>query len=433
MFCGGCGDESGSSGWEAPNGVFFCEPCWLHWWGRDSKGENDSNDSQDPVDVWDLNKAVGKCVKKAPSFCRTWQGCGCGDDLNCRPSEVLKGWSDNEVGKDLEELGYCDAHCHLDYCLLNAKCTDAETWSDKQWMCTRWQEGRCWLGRDCDYAHSEEELAQRPQLDHFDLLAFAHMHPTEGRQRRGTRQDMSKKGGSKLRCLITSCCEAEAIEDTRMLVAAGKRLLSGAVYCTFGCHPHNYREYDSALETQFLHAIEACGAWAVGWGECGLDYYKNHYEALCDENRALMVAVFARQARLAAERRLPLVVHTRDAEEDTLLVLQDCLPREHPVHIHAFQGSVYMLMCILDMLPNAIIGISGTATFEAGAAAEIARHCPLNRLVLETDAPYLCNEPREIPSLARCVAHIKGIKASEVLAAANRNCERFFFGVEKLI
>merc|ERR1712136_140140 len=194
--------------------------------------------------------------------------------------------------------------------------------------------------------------------------------------------------GPRLRCLITNCCDDESIRDTQTLVAAGERLLGGAVYCTFGVHPHNYKNYTDVLEAQLITALKSCGNKAVGWGECGLDYYKNFYDLDNPENKVLMIQVFVRQARLAVSMNIPLVVHTRDAEEDSMRVFREELPRDQFIHIHAFQGSVKFMREVLDLFPNAVIGISGV------------------------------------------VARIRGISTADVLAATSANCLRFY-GIDR--
>merc|ERR1712113_796359 len=160
------------------------------------------------------------------------------------------------------------------------------------------------------------------------------------------------------------------------------------------------------------------------WGECGLDYCKNYEESLEPAERQRMIDVFARQARLAVVRNLPLVVHSRDAEEDTLAVLKECLPREHRVHVHAYQGKVSMMREALECFPNCMFGVSGLVllAYPVEGAIEVARHCPLERLLLETDAPYLANGPEDVPRLAKKVAELKGISAAKVMEVTSVNC-----------
>merc|ERR1712003_302452 len=100
-----------------------------------------------------------------------------------------------------------------------------------------------------------------------------------------------------------------------------------------------------------------------------------------------MMDAFVRQARIAVARKLPLIVHSRDAERDTLQVLKECLPRDHKFHVHSYQGNLAMMMEALELFPNCVFGVGGMIllSWPSEGAVECARHCPLERLVLETD------------------------------------------------
>lgn len=234
--------------------------------------------------------------------------------------------------------------------------------------------------------------------------------------------------GPRVGCLIHNCCEEDSITDTELFVAAGDQLLGGAVFVSYGCHPHYYMDYGDEFEAKLLEAMRRSGSKVVAWGECGLDYFKNFYDVPDPKKHAQMVEVFARQARLAAKLKLPLIVHSRDAEEDTMTVLRSTLPREQGVHIHAFQGSVNMMNQVLDSFPNAVIGISGAIAmkYKNPNVLALAEQCPLDKLVLETDAPFLSEDPNDIPRIARAVARVRGLSTAEVLAASHRNCLRFY-------
>jgi len=326
---------------------------------------------------------------------------------------------------ELSGLGYCDSHCHIDYLLHNQRQGGIE-WSCKSTVCRYWEAdaGSCPYGNDCEFAHGPEDLQPRPQLNLEDLETFRKEHL-------GVMAPIPSglSAAPVLRCAITNCCEVESIADTTFLMREAEHVLGGTLFCTFGCHPHNYRQYGDEMENLLLAAVEACGSRAVGWGECGLDYFKNFWDAGCPKERERMIEVFARQVRLAAWRDMPLVVHSRDAEADTLRVLRQYLPREHKVHVHAFQGSADFMEEILREFPNCMFGVSAVLLkpYPIEAAIEIAKRCPLDRLLLETDSPFLAGEPREIPLLAVEVAKRRGnVGAAEVLSASSRNCERLY-------
>lgn len=470
--CENCGNNSRAGrnpragsvgGWQAPNGQFYCRDCWAKW----HVVFDPSGAFSGWLKVPDVSKALkngsvslcsGYASKRRRQLCDcsrgTIEGWGCccsGVGRGSRRSPGAIDWKSNdletpqEAGDDeelqqLAHLSFSDAHCHLDYCLLNEICGD-EMWTFKKWICAKWKEGYCALGSACEYAHGEADQYRRPLLKEDDLLPFVRTHPLASEPPStssassteeaaaaapsGERSSSADVGagagvrptkGPKLRFLIHNCCEEETIADCRTLVSASERLLGGVLFCTFGCHPHNWDVYTDAFEQKLLDALRVVGRKAVGWGECGLDYFKNFYDAEFPEKRKRMIAVFARQARLAASLGLPLVVHTRDAEEDTLTVMREALPRTHPVHLHAFQGSVQMALQVLEMLPNSVVGLSGILAMKycSEHMKDLARSVPLSRLVLETDAPYLSEDPAMIPKICRAVARLKGIPTEEV-------------------
>jgi len=141
-----------------------------------------------------------------------------------------------------------------------------------------------------------------------------------------------------------------------------------------------------------------------------------------------MLDVFGRQARIAVARKLPLIIHSRDAEEDTMQVLKECLPRDHKFHIHAYRGNLSMMTEALELFPNCIFGVSGMilCAYPSEGAIEVARRCPLERLVLETDAPYLSTGSHDIPRIAKRVAKLKGLSPAKVMETTSAVCQRFY-------
>lgn len=239
---------------------------------------------------------------------------------------------------------------------------------------------------------------------------------------------------------VHSCCELDTIDETVQLVKWGREVLGGKLYVSFGIHPSNFEELNPDGEAKLNAAIAACGPQVVAWGECGLDYYHREGDDEKDEGvKAGMKDAFARQAVLAVERGLPLVVHSRDAEEDTLAVLRSCLPRGHPVHLHSFMGSVATMQAFLEQWPNGCVGIAGAISYEGsdqpGGLHDIARALPLDRILLETDGPYMApnpfrgeeSHPGHIPWIAESVAKAKGnVSVAEVLAAVHQNFRRMY-------
>jgi TatD DNase family protein len=242
------------------------------------------------------------------------------------------------------------------------------------------------------------------------------------------------------------CCELEGIDAAVSLVKWGREVLGGKVFVCFGIHPTNFHEYNAAeTEAKLAEAIAECGPQVVAWGECGLDYYRRYdaEERTADELNALrarMKDVFARQSAHAVERGLPLVVHSRDAEADTLEVLRTCVPREHRVFLHSFMGSVATTNQFLEQWPNSFVGIVGALSYEGvgretpGGLHDIARALPLDRILLETDGPYMAPCPYRgeeahfghIPWIAHAIAEAKGIGVADVLTITYQNFRKMY-------
>lgn len=452
--CGECGVLK--DGWRV-RGTFYCRECWLRW---NPKLEKPSTDVPIP-DVPSTfvpstsAKRTRRCLqagKPGLSLTSSFGGCPCcGDASLGSPADTSAegGWIQDKdglytvlgcwvnLGPDLEELHgltFIDAHAHID-CMLQNRKHGGPGWDSKQRLCKYWLMGACPFTAKCEFAHGEEEMAQRVYLELSDIEPFlfefakhCSLPERAGTQLGASSVSTASRRPTALR-VVTSCCELESIPDTRMLLTVADRIVPETFFCTLGCHPHNYRAYSDAYEERLLREVEDLGRHVIAWGECGLDYCKNEDEFLVPAERQRMVDVFARQARIAAARGLPLVVHSRDAPEDTISVLRDCLPVDHRVYIHAFQGATDVMLKILDMMPNSVFGVSGMVMlkFPADNVIEIAKHIPLDRLVLETDAPYLSNDPREIPRLAVKIASLRGdTTPAAVLKASTVACDRFY-------
>ena len=160
-------------------------------------------------------------------------------------------------------------------------------------------------------------------------------------------------------------------------------------------------------------------------GEIGLDY---HWEDSAPRERQRQV--FAAQLALANELNLPVCVHDRDAHADVLELLKQYRPQGV---VHCFSGSVEMAREVLDL--GLHIGIGGAVTFKnARRVLDVAREVPLDRLLLETDAPYMSPEPRRgtrnnsgnIPFIAEKIAQLRGLTTRQVIEASNANIRRLF-------
>jgi TatD DNase family protein len=199
------------------------------------------------------------------------------------------------------------------------------------------------------------------------------------------------------------------------------------LYAAVGVHP------EAAAEWGEETAAEMCGLFAasrkvVAYGEIGLDY---HWDTVPSERQR---EVFAAQIALAASLSptLPLVIHCREAQDDVLAVVRESRTTA-PVIMHCFTGDVDAARAVLDA--GCFLGIGGVVTFKKSDALRAAvAAAPLDRLLLETDCPYLApqlwrgrrNEPSYLPSIAAAVAAARGTSAEEVAAATTANAQALF-------
>ena len=194
------------------------------------------------------------------------------------------------------------------------------------------------------------------------------------------------------------------------------------IYATVGIHPDDPEAEEFSLEELLERAARPK---VVGIGETGLDYH------WCKGDLAWQYQRFALHIEAANRSGLPLVVHTRDAAEDTMRLL-----REHQAHagvIHCFTEDVRIAKLALDL--GFYISFSGIVTFKnAAAIQEAARYVPLDRMLVETDSPYLApvpkrgkpNEPAYVRHTAAFVAQLRGDSLENIAQATTANCLRLF-------
>lgn len=212
------------------------------------------------------------------------------------------------------------------------------------------------------------------------------------------------------------------IESSRESLELAKKYEN--IYAVVGVHPHAAKEID---EDTFDEIRSLCShPKVVGIGEIGLDYYYDN------SPRDVQRKYFREQLRLAKELGMPVVVHTRDADEDTLEILDE--EKEGlKIEIHSFLSDRDQLKKYLDM--GFFIGIGGPVTFKkTDELKEVVKMIPLDKLLIETDAPYLAphpyrgkrNEPIFAKQTAKFIAKLKGISLEELIDVTNKNTKQFF-------
>ena len=190
--------------------------------------------------------------------------------------------------------------------------------------------------------------------------------------------------------------------------------------------------YPGSVDGDWRREIDALEAWRsrgiVAVGEIGLDY---HYGT---EFRAEQQEAFRVQLELAAAWDLPVNIHLRDATEDFFRIMSDCRHLPLRGNLHAFSGSAETFRRLRRLGGDWYVGIGGVLTFKNASIAAEIRDIPLDRILLETDAPYLTpaphrgerNESAYIPLIGAFLAQLKGISVGEAAAATTANAKRLF-------
>ncbi|HEY9426955.1 MAG TPA: TatD family hydrolase [Gemmatimonadaceae bacterium] len=212
----------------------------------------------------------------------------------------------------------------------------------------------------------------------------------------------------------------EAADRARGIAAA----LPYFVYWTAGVHPHDAASFDASRDIPAMTAHLDAGAVAVG--ECGLDY---HYD---NSPREAQITAFRAQLELAAARHAAVVVHTRDAEDDTVALVTEAGRAGVRGVLHCFTGSSRLADIALDA--GWYISFSGIITFRKWTDEELLRLVPDDRLLVESDAPYLApvpyrgkrNEPSFVPRTIERLAAARGRSPDSVAATTAANARTLF-------
>ncbi len=204
----------------------------------------------------------------------------------------------------------------------------------------------------------------------------------------------------------------------------------GVLYSTAGVHPHHAADYDDVVDTQIRELVRQDVVVAVG--ECGLDYFRNF------SPREAQLDAFQRQLDIAVDTQMPVFLHQRDAHDDFIEVLDEKLPKVSRAVAHCFTGEHESLREYLAM--GLYIGITGWICDERRGMhlRDIVSVVPDDRLMIETDAPYLLprtitpkpktrrNEPAYLTEVLRIVAEARGQSEEHVARITTDNALRFF-------
>lgn len=198
------------------------------------------------------------------------------------------------------------------------------------------------------------------------------------------------------------------------------------VYCTQGLHPHEAKHWDPEVEAKVLKNSQDEKVVAIG--EIGLDFHYNN------SPKDIQIQVFKRQLEIAIERDLPVVIHSRDADPETIEILEEMAPKmKKKGVIHSFTSGPELARKALEL--GFHLGFNGIITFKnAQAVRDIVELTPLDRILLETDSPFLTptpyrgqeNGPQFLPFIAEKIAEVKGAALNEVLLTCYQNSQNLF-------
>ena len=220
-----------------------------------------------------------------------------------------------------------------------------------------------------------------------------------------------------------------SVESTRDTVELAKKY--NHVYAAVGIHPSEIAE----LDEDYFEWMRQQTAWekTVAIGEIGLDYYWDKEPEIQEKQRYW----FGRQMELARETGLPIIVHSRDAAADTMQVMKEHRAEEILGVIHCYSYSKEMALEFIKM--GYYIGVGGVVTFKnAKKLIETVEAIPLERILLETDCPYMAPEPYRgkrnssllLPYVIEKIAQLKGVSTEEVERVTEENARRLFSRVK---
>ena len=196
------------------------------------------------------------------------------------------------------------------------------------------------------------------------------------------------------------------------------------IYATVGIHPHDAKKVGSRTIDELRELSRHPKVVAIG--EIGLDYYRDM------SPRKVQQRVFREQLELACEVNLPVVIHTRESFEDSLTIVSDYVDRLPGGVFHCFPGNVQEAERVFDI--GFVISVGGIITFKNSQMSRMAAEVPLEKILLETDAPYLApvpfrgktNCPAYVVHTCRKLAELRGESVQEVEKVTDRNTQRLF-------
>ena len=222
--------------------------------------------------------------------------------------------------------------------------------------------------------------------------------------------------------LLSICTTTESFEKIKLIVEKYKN-----IFGTFGIHPHETEKYTN-IDKKYIIEAKSKNEKIIGIGETGLDYYYNHSDKNIQKNS------FIEHIQAASELNIPVIVHSRNAENDTYEILRsEGKNLNLKVLIHCFTGTAEFARKLLDL--NCYISVSGIITFKNSTdLINAVSKIPIEKLLVETDSPYLApipyrgksNEPSYIVETINKLSQIKNISKEKVVTNTTNNFKNLF-------
>ena len=228
----------------------------------------------------------------------------------------------------------------------------------------------------------------------------------------------SKKVG--ITKLLTICTTLQSFEKIKKLV-----LVDNMIFGTFGIHPHETE--DNTVDSSDIIKKIKNEKKIIGVGETGLDFFYNH------SNKVSQIESFEKHVQAAINLDIPIIIHSRNAEDETFQILDNYKNSNLKILMHCFTGSQKFADKLLDL--NAYFSASGIITFKNSLELqETFKNIPIDKLLIETDSPYLApvpnrgkkNEPSFIKYTAEKLAHLKDISYDDLISKTTSNFDDIF-------
>ena len=219
--------------------------------------------------------------------------------------------------------------------------------------------------------------------------------------------------------IIIPAVEHDGFEKLQQVVAMDSRL-----YCAIGIHPHSANSVDDFLLKQISNIADEKKVIAIG--EIGLDYY---YDFAAPETQK---DAFRAQIKIAKEKNLPIIVHNRESDDDLMDILHSEQDGNLRGVLHCFSSSEEYMKKAIDL--GFHVSFTGNITFKKSNLSEVVKSAPINKIMLETDAPYMTpvphrgtrNTPDKVKLVAEKIAEIKNISLNEVISMTTANAKKLF-------